>query len=251
MSNDFLYLEKKADEVRDRCGLSKYDSVSFRATLLKLDVIAVFSALGEECFSGMAIKVPNGGDPKRFMLINTSKSQGHQNFTICHELYHLFIQPDFTSQVCKAGRFNKDDYEEFRADIFSSFFLMPESAIVHLTPDNELSKNRITLKTILRIEQTLGCSRTALLHKLKRLNIIDNGYSSQFETNIKRGAFEFGYSNGLYEPTEHKDVIGDYGTLAKELYDKNKISESHYYSLLLDLGINDIDEIEDILRNGE
>jgi hypothetical protein len=39
-------------------------------------------------------------------------------------------------------------------------------------------------------------------------------------------------------------VIGDYGIVAKELFDKEKISQSHYYSLLADLGI-DITQIHE------
>ena len=44
-------------------------------------------------------------------------------------------------------------------------------------------------------------------------------------------------------------VLGDYRTVARELFDKELISETHYYSLLIDLGMN-VDEI-DALKSGE
>jgi hypothetical protein len=33
-------------------------------------------------------------------------------------------------------------------------------------------------------------------------------------------------------------VIGDYGTICKKLFEEEKISESHYYNLMNDIGIN-------------
>jgi hypothetical protein len=44
-------------------------------------------------------------------------------------------------------------------------------------------------------------------------------------------------------------VIGDYGILAKQLFDKETVSESHYYSLLADLGI-DVTKIDET-QHGE
>ena len=53
-----------------------------------------------------------------------------------------------------------------------------------------------------------------------------------------------GYYTELYEPGNEGKVIGDYGTIAKALFDKDRISEGHYLSLMKDIGIdiyNDID----------
>jgi hypothetical protein len=43
--------------------------------------------------------------------------------------------------------------------------------------------------------------------------------------------------------------VGNYGEIANELYDKGKISETHYYRLLKDLGMNEI-ELQKLI-NGE
>jgi Zn-dependent peptidase ImmA (M78 family) len=117
-----------------------------------------------------------------------------------------------------------------------------------LIPDEESEKNRITLKTILKLEQYFGTSRKALLFRLKHLNIIDQSHIEKHSKNIKRGAIEYGYSIDLYEPGNKNLVLGDYGALARELFDQEKISESHYYSLLIDLGMN-IDAIEELKNN--
>jgi len=123
--------------------------------------------------------------------------------------------------------------------------LLPESGLKVLIPDNELGKNKILLKTILKIEQYFSCSRTALLYRLKQLNIIDSSIYDLYKDNVKRSALEFGYSIDLYESGNHNQVVGDYGSIARDLFEKEIISESNYFSLLLDLGMN-VEEIEKI-----
>jgi Zn-dependent peptidase ImmA (M78 family) len=243
-----LILEKKANDFRSRNGLGSNDSMNPKSLLHKLNVITVFKPLSAG-LSGMALKIDQGGDIKRFMLINSNKSLGHQHFTICHELYHLFIQENFRSQVCTTGEFAKKDKEEYNADVFAANVLLPEYGIKSLIPDDELSKDNIRLQTILKIEQYFSCSRTALLYRLKALGIISSSKWEGLNGHVKRGAIESGYSTVIYEGGNHHEVIGDYGALARTLFDRARISESHYYSLLLDLGMNS-DQVEQ-LGHGE
>jgi hypothetical protein len=58
---------------------------------------------------------------------------------------------------------------------------------------------------------------------------------------VMRSANELGYSTKLYEKGSDYKVIGDYGTMCKSLFEEEKISESHYFNLMNDIGIN-IDE---------
>lgn len=243
-----LILEKKANDFRNQNGLGSNDSIRLKSLLYKLNILTVFKPLSAG-FSGMALKIDKDGDISRFVLINSNKTLGHQHFTICHELYHLFVQEHFYSMVCTAGEFAKKNKEEYNADVFAAHLLLPENGIKSLIPDDELSKDKIKLKTILKIEHYFSCSRSALLYRLKDLGIISSGKWDALSHHVKRSAVEFGYSTGIYESGNHHEVIGDYGTLARELFEKESISESHYHSLLLDLGMN-ADEIEK-LENGE
>ena len=70
--NHFV-LEKKANEFRTSHGINNNDNIRLKSLLYKLNVLTVFKPL-KEGFSGMAIKVNNNSDPKRFILINSSKS---------------------------------------------------------------------------------------------------------------------------------------------------------------------------------
>lgn len=242
-----LLLEKQAGAFRIEQGLNSNDPIRLKSFLQKANVISVFAPLSDS-FSGMAIKAAMNGHTSRFMLINSNQSLGKQHFTICHELYHLYVQPAFTSQVCITGRFDKRaDKNEYNADVFASYLLLPTEGLLDILPSEEIAIKKITLKTILFAEHFYSCSRRALLYRLKGLGLIGFNEYDDFIINIKKGALENGYQTALYEPGNENVVIGDYGSLAKTLFDNEKISQSHYYSLLSALGIDTrlLNNIED------
>lgn len=228
-------LEVRANKFRRYCGIGNENAIDFEKLLRSLDVLTYFRPLDGE-FSGMAVKTKNSN----FMLINTNNSIGRQHFTIGHELYHLFIQEGFSFQMCNAGKFDRKNREEYNADIFSSYLLMPEAGIMKQIPEEELAWGKeISLATIIKLEQYFGVSRSAMLIRLDKIGLLRGDYS-QFKVNIKKSAIEHGYSPALYEAPEKKSpyVIGNYGSRAKELFDRDKISESHYHSLMFDIGID-------------
>jgi Zn-dependent peptidase ImmA (M78 family) len=243
-----IILEKEATLFRQNNGLGSNDPIRLKSLLSKLNLITVFKALDDN-FSGMALKVTDNKNTSRFILVNSNHNLGKQHFTICHELYHLFIQQEFKSMICKTGQFNTRDKEEYNADVFASILLLPEQGLKSLIPDNETGKDKITLKTILKIEHYYSTSRAALLYRLKELNIITSISYEKYKVNIKSGAIQYGYPIDLYEPGNKNIVLGNYGEIANELYDKGKISETHYYRLLKDLGMNEI-ELQKLI-NGE
>lgn len=229
-------IQKEASQLRAKWELGPTDPVRLSSLILKLKIIVVFKPLNTK-FSGMCYKV----DDNKFMLINSGHPLGRQNFTICHELYHLYVQSDFAVHSCIIEGFDKRNKSEYVADLFASCFLMPEDGVIGLIPEPELKKNKISLQTILKIEQCFRCSRTALLYRLEGLGLISVSEYEPFRFNVSKDAKLFGYDTTLYHPGRHGAVFGEYGPLAKELFDSDKISESHYVSLLKDIGI-DIDD---------
>jgi Zn-dependent peptidase ImmA (M78 family) len=226
-----------ASRFRHDNKLSLEEPINFRSLLYSLNIITVFKPLSRG-FSGMSQKT----EECNFMLINNNHSLGKQNFTICHELYHIYYQDDFTSMICDTGNFNKKNKIEYRADCFAADLLLPEFGILELIPSNESRLNLISLQTLLKIEHYYFCSRSALLYRLKTMNLIDGEFYDKYSKNVKKGAFENGYSLDIYQPSNQEmKVIGTYGEKAKTLFDIEKISESHYVSLMQDIGI-DLDE---------
>ncbi len=235
-------MKQAAAALRNEWGLQAFEVIRLKSLLLQQNVLTVFKDL-EGAVSGMAIKIVNADSVSRFMLINSSCTLGRQHFTICHELYHLFVQENFKSQMCTTGVFSQKDPEEFNADWFASYFLLPEEGVLRMVPEVELSgKDKISLSTLLRIEQYFSCSRSALLVRLEDLNLISKSYALQFKTSIIANARRHGYSDAIYRAGNKDEIIGNYGELAYKLFDAEKISEANYASLMTDIGIDIFDE---------
>lgn len=224
-------------EFRNRYGYNSSEPIDFISLLQQLDIITVFRNCND--FSGLSIKE----DDNCFMLVNAAHSIGRQNFTIGHELYHLFYDKEFKTHKCNVGLFPTKDKNERMADIFASHLLIPEEGISRMIPDAEDGKDKLSLATILKIEQTYNCSRTALLKQLYKMKYISKEFHEKYAQNIKRGAISHGYSTKLYEPGEEKALLGSYGSLAHKLFDEEKISEGHFNELMMAIGV-DINEIQ-------
>lgn len=234
--NETIFAKQEAIKFRNSCGLGLLEPLNIESLLLRLDVKTVFLPL--ENVSGMAVKVEKTKQVHRFILVNSNHSIGRQNFTICHELYHLFIQESFTSQLCHTGLFEKKNIEEYKADLFASALLMPEDGVQDILINEEIDvNNKTSLRaTILKLEQYFQCSRQAILNKLYFLgyNEFKKGTTlhTEFTKKIMQQAQEYGYDLSLYKSGNHNKVIGDYGKMAKKAFDTDKISESHYASLM-------------------
>jgi Zn-dependent peptidase ImmA (M78 family) len=238
-------IELKAIDFRQQNGFSSTEPVHLKSLLLKKNVLSVFRPLDSD-FSGMALKI----DANLFMMVNTEQSQGKQHFTIAHELYHLCIQENFTSQQCKTGSFDTKDIEEYKADLFAAFFLLPSEGIKKMIPIDELRRNaEISIQTILKIEQFYSVSRSALLYRLKSLGFIHSGTYDKYSRDVIKSAVGYGYPIALYKKAAEQSVIGDYGVLAKQLFSSGEISESHYYELMAAIGVNPLD-VKEEAENG-
>jgi len=228
------HLEKQLIKFREMVGLSAREPVSIKSLLFKLEILTIFKPLSDD-FSGMALKISD----KKFILVNSNHNIGRQNFTIGHELYHLFIQEDFKPHKCKTNSFDSTDKEEQKANKFSANLLMPEDGLLERIPEPELGKNKIKIGTVLKLEQIFGVSHSALLYRLKTLGYIDIDYISKYNSNVVELAIKYGFPTNLYKPANKNLILGDYGTRVQELFDAEKISEGHYH------------ELKELLNNGE
>lgn len=226
-------VENQVSRFRQMAGLSDAEAVNLKSLLLKLNVLTVFRPLSDK-FSGMSLK---SGD-RRFMLVNSNQPKCRQHFTIAHELYHLFVDPNPMPHNCTADG-KKSDAEQC-ADAFAQMFLMPADGVRQMVPDDELLKGHVSLASVLRIEHYFSVSHTAALNRLYDLKLIDRSERDLFMNYpVKRTAREYGYDISLYEPGNENLVIGNFGEKAKRLFDLGKISEGHYLELLHKIGIDD------------
>jgi len=230
-------LKSYVTDFRSVVGYNSTEPINFNSLLRRLDLLTVFKPLSDS-FSGLSIK----SGESRFMLVNSDHSLGRQNFTIGHELYHLYYDKEFTPHKCQTGQFPKKNANERMADIFASNLLLPEDGILRLIPEEELGSNKILLATILKIEQTYGSSRAALLNQLSKMELVSKSFVERYSSHIKTGAHQHGYSTELYESTAERTILGTYGSLANKLFENDQISEGHYQELMLAIGI-DLSEI--------
>ena len=227
---------------RSKSQMSESEPIDCKNLVLRLNVLTVYKLLSDD-FSGMCLK----RGENRFILINAKHSKGRQHFTIAHELYHLFIQDTFAPHFCNPGSQSRDINEK-KADQFASNFLMPEMGIKMNIPTDELAKRKISLATLLKLERIFSVSHIAMLIRLIDLKLISPNEFQQFrDISISQAALMHGYDTSLYEGGNEGLVIGDYGILAKEKYDKEQISEGHYRELMSEIGIDltKIDHAED------
>ena len=234
-----LILENLANQFRTKeLQISLFEPVSIHKALRTTGILCSFHPLDDD-ISGMAFKIQHEGDKQahRFMLINTNDIYCKQRFTACHEFYHLLYQENFSKSVDDTN-YSSTDREERNANIFASFLLLPEAGLQMLAPVEEQRKDRISLGTILKLEQHFRCSRTTLLLRLKEIGWISEDYVCKYSENVKRSAAEYGYNTCLYEPTRITEVCGDYNIKARSLFDKGLISRSKYVALIDDMGLN-------------
>lgn len=230
-------LKSLAIEFRNGLGYNSTEPIDLISLLQRIDVLTVFKPLNDD-FSGLSYKEGKN----MFMMVNSNHSIGRQNFTIGHELYHLYYDTNFKPHRCQTGLFPRKNQNENWADIFAANLVLPTDGISRMIPADEFGKDGIRLGTILKIEQTFRSSRAALLNQLSKMGLISRIYKEELSTGVKNGALQYGYTTELYNPSDETTVLGTYGTLAHRLYDDNKISEGHYRELLMAIGV-DINEI--------
>jgi len=220
-------IEHVANKFRIDNNLSLTEAINLKSLLRKLNILTIYKPLSDT-FNGMSLQTSKGA---KFILINSNKPKGRQHFTIAHELYHLYFDIDPIPHICSEENGGKTQIEK-NADSFASALLMPYEGLINCIPKEELSSN-ISLATIIKTEQYFSVSRTALLYRLKKKSIISKNEFESFSTvSPQESAKQFGYDISLYKKGNENLVIGDYGVLARKLYDLGKISEGHYRELL-------------------
>ena len=239
--NKFI-IEKQVSDFRRNNGFGSSEPITLKSLLLKLNVLTVFRPLSDN-FSGMCLK---DGSGHRFMLINSTQAKGRQHFTIAHELYHLFIEEKPAPHKCNPG--HSKNHIEVCADTFASYLLMPEAGICQLIPEAELESKNISIATVLKLEHYFSVSRSALLFRLLNIGIITEKTRTRLASvGVKYSAKCFGYDTALYEKANEGLVIGDFGEKAHNLFEQEKISESHYIELLRKINIDGQQENEDCI----
>ena len=218
--------ELLAIRFRNMLHLPQDAPIVVKEVLEQLSILTVFRPLSEGSY-GMSIKTKDG---LRFMLVSSNSTIGRQHFTIAHELYHLFYDEKPTPHMC--GLDGKSPLEQ-SADMFASNFLLPRVGLLAMLPESYSETKQLDVTTIVKMEQRFQVSWQALLYRLRRLSIIsEEQLQGLLSAPIRDVAMRRGYDTSVYEKGNDGLVIGDYQSLATDIFEKGLISEGHYNELL-------------------
>ncbi len=213
------------------------DSISpidiFSVACTKEDLTTVFYPMGKN-ISGMCIK----GQHSDLIAINSEMSLGRQRFSLAHEFYHLFFDSDLSKSVSLKSLDNCDE-KEMEADKFASHFLLPSTALYEQIGQCDT----VTQEQVVRLEQTFGMSRQAMLYRLKEEGKISDKLFENMQSDVQNSAACLGYDTKLYKPTpkeQNTKTIGRYIRIANDLYVNELISTGKFEEYLLDAFRDDL-----------
>ena len=223
-------IEGEANDLRDRFFFGNRLPVDIEGLLIKQGILTVFTKMSTD-FSGMCLKYSKDTN---FILINSDIVLGRQNFTIAHELYHLFVQDDNDFKVHSCDVTNPQSPIERHANTFASYFLLPQAGIVEVMERIECNKKTINAAHIIMMCNYFGVSYKAMLIRLdKILGLPRDRYDILNAVQPIPTAMAFSLDTEVFEKPKVKEkVIGDYSSKAQSLYESGLISKGHLIELL-------------------
>ncbi len=242
----------KAIQLRKELGEDSSSPIDIFAIVRSLENVSlVFYPMGEK-LSGICVK----GDKGNCVIgINSEMSRGRQNFSLAHELYHIYYDETLVSLCGKVIGTGKTI--EKQADTFASYFLIPNDELIRKTDfykEKNLDK-KLNIDDIIRIEQYFSVSHKAMVIRLLENKIISQDDANYYlQQSVRSRAESLGLNGDLYKPLPDSKQYGTYGAYieqADQLRQKNMISQGKYESLLLDAFRPDLvygdDEGDDIV----
>ena len=238
---DYARLMTQASMLRRRLGEDSSSPVDIFALAQNIDSLTiVYYPMGDN-LSGMCIK---GQEENCLIAINSAMTLGRQRFSLAHEFYHLFYDDSMVS-VC-AKRINEGKDIERSADMFASYFLMPDAALQVLAEKltGKHSDKELLLNDVIRIEQFFGVSHQAAVYRLMHTPYLSEDAGKAFLCEAVRSRAEsLGFSSDLYRPSpEGRQYMtyGHYISQAEQVLKKGLVSDGKYEEILMDAFRSDL-----------
>ena len=229
-------IEEEANKLRERFSLGNNLPVDLESVLIKQGILTVFTKMSQD-FSGMCLKF---NKDTSFILINSDIAKGRQNFTIAHELYHLFIQDENDFKVHSCNVINPESPIERHANTFASYFLLPRAGVLEVMQKIGCNKNTINAAHVITMCDYFGVSYSAMLVRINKILCLSKERFDALNS-IKPvpTAKRFSLNTEIFEKPRIKEkVIGDYSSKAQALYDSGLISKGHLIELLDNINLD-------------
>ena len=231
----------KAIQLRKELGEDSSSPIDIFAVARNIEGLSlVFYPMGDK-LSGMCVR---NSDKYCTIGINSAMSRGRQRFSLAHEFYHMRFDDTMVSLCGKKIGDGKQIEKE--ADIFASYFLMPNDELTKKTTVflEKSSDKKLDIDDIIRIEQYFGVSHQATILRLKENRVLSQSEVDNYlQMSVKNRAKALGYSGDLYEPLPTDKRYGTFGSYIEQadlLFQRDLISEGKYESLLLEAFRSDL-----------
>lgn len=164
--------------------------------LLEFSGVRVFS-LAEQCREVDAFSLWRNETP--YVFLNTQKTPEHSRFDAAHELGHLVLHRhghggcDGAPELVADPDVSRGRRAEDEANAFAAALLMPRTTLLATTP-------RIpTLAKLIEIKRTWRVSLAALVHRLHRLNVLNEWQYRNLCVEISRNGYRDREVQGIAE----------------------------------------------------
>lgn len=230
-------IEAEANTLRERFFLGSRLPVDLEGLLVKQGILTVFTNMSPD-FSGMCLKYDKDIN---FILVNSDIVLGRQNFTIAHELYHLFVQDDNEFKVHSCDVTNPQSPIERHANTFASYFLLPQDGVVEVMQRIECDRKTVNAAHIIMMCDYFGVSYKAMLVRVNKiLGLPQERFDTLNAVQPIPTAHHFSLNTEVFEkPIVKERVVGDYSSKAQALYESGLISKGHLIELLDDIKLTE------------
>lgn len=183
------------------------------------------------------------------ILINSSRTNGHQVFTAAHEFCHFLLDKD-KEIIIDDDAMRKSPIEK-RADSFAANFLMPADGIAFYVKNILGKQKKLDDADIVKIKEEFGASWQAIIYRLHNLGFIFNKplQSKLKDTGLLNSlAIQFGFKPEILKHNKEIKLPAEYYSLAFSAYFKKKISLGKLAEFLHQSSEETKDQIAEIKR---
>jgi len=233
-------IEAIALKARKRIGLlsGSFHETQLRKRLEDSGFFLFYYPFGEKGISGAVFN----SDSVKVLVINSSKAIGRQNFTVAHELGHIFLH-----NIENMVEFPVDESsnKEKEADRFASFFLMPSDDVTAIVQtDGGIVFDAVET---MEISQVFRMSYSGTLARLKEIFGASSIPSLLWQKKPVQLATMLNMDKRLYEPTNEKYwSTNKYVSAAYKALEKERISFSKFLELMREIGLDGYEVLDNM-----
>jgi len=232
-------IEAVALKARKEIGLS----LGLNETLLRKNLedkgyFLFYYPFGESGISGALFSSVHA----RILVVNSSQSIGRQNFTVAHEIGHIYLH-NTDSLVEISG--DESSTKEREADNFASMFLMPANDVSSMIQTN--GGIEFDAVEVMEMSQMFRMSYKATLKRLTEVFGRKAIPLTLWDKKPLQLAEMLNMDKRLYEPSGEKYWSNTkYVSTAFRVLEKERISFSRFLELMKDIGLNGYDVLENM-----